>query len=188
MFKNFALVAVIVTSLAMTGCTSSVKRPSEAGPTAVGAAAQRVILSASNPVRDVTLSLTESGKKDAAENQKFSGDTLLEHVKRALSTQSLITPDAGALATVEIRLTGVRVRSNFNAIMWGFMAGSDSIDADIVITRPDGHPADRFHVSVSYALGGLAGGQDSSRMDWMYEKFAERVLQELTRPDAPKKA
>jgi hypothetical protein len=188
MLRNFALVGAIVMSLAMAACTSSVQRPSESGPTAVGTATQRVILSASNPVRQVTLSLTDSGKKDAADNQKFSTDTLLEHVMRALNTQSLITPDGAAqLPTVEIQLTGVRVRGTFNAIMWGFMAGADSIDADIVITRADGKPADRFHVSVAYALGGIAGGQDS-RMDWMYEKFAERVLQELTRPDAPKKA
>ncbi len=42
-----------------------------------------------------------------------------------------------------------------------------------------GAEIDRFEVGASYALGGLAGGQDSARMGWLYEKFAEETINEL---------
>jgi hypothetical protein len=83
------------------------------------------------------------------------------------------------LRVLEVRVKDVRVRSNFTAIMFGFMAGSDSIKADIIVKSPSGQELDRFEVSTSYALGGLAGGQDSARMGWLYEKFAEETLKEL---------
>ena len=83
---------------------------------------------------------------------------------------------------LEIRIKGVRVRSNFSAVMWGFMAGSDYITADVVLKDAGGKEIDKYEVSVSYALGGLAGGQDSARMGWLYEKFAEETIKELKRP------
>ncbi|MBI3044616.1 MAG: hypothetical protein HYY78_17500 [Betaproteobacteria bacterium] len=41
----------------------------------------------------------------------------------------------------------------------------------------------QFEVSASYALGGLAGGQDEARMGWLYEEFAKLTLKELTGDD-----
>ena len=32
-----------------------------------------------------------------------------------------------------------------------------------------------------YALGGLAGGQDSARLNWLYEEFAKLLAQEVFR-------
>ncbi len=80
-----------------------------------------------------------------------------------------------------VEVKDVRVRSNFSAVMWGFMAGNDHITGDIVIQNNNGSELDRFEVSVSYALGGLAGGMDSSRMGWLYETFAEETVKELTK-------
>lgn len=48
-----------------------------------------------------------------------------------------------------------------------------------------GKEFDRFVVSSCYALGGLAGGQDSMRMSWLYEKFAEETVKELTKHQQP---
>lgn len=48
-----------------------------------------------------------------------------------------------------------------------------------MLTDTTGKEIDRFEVSVSYALGGIAGGQDSARMSWLYEKFAEETVKEL---------
>lgn len=84
------------------------------------------------------------------------------------------------LPGVEVTVTAVRVRSNFSAIMFGFMAGDDHIDGDVVVRAPDKRELQRFSISTSYALGGLAGGQDGARMDWLYESFAERLAEELT--------
>jgi uncharacterized protein DUF4410 len=85
-----------------------------------------------------------------------------------------LTPEA----SLAILVKDMRVRSNFSAVIWGFMAGSDSVSADIVLRDPAGKELDRFEVSASYALG----GQDDARMGWLYEKFAEETVQELTKP------
>jgi hypothetical protein len=37
------------------------------------------------------------------------------------------------------------------------------------------------------ALGGFAGGQDGTRMNWLYERFAELTAQEI-RGGTPKQA
>ncbi len=81
---------------------------------------------------------------------------------------------------MEIVVTDIRVRSNFNAVMWGFMAGADHIKGDVVLRSASGEQMDRFGVSASYALGGMAGGQDDARMGWLYEKFAEETVTALS--------
>ena len=48
----------------------------------------------------------------------------------------------------------------------------------VTLADADNHPVDRFKVSASYALGGIAG-IDSMRMDWLYEKFTEKTLATL---------
>jgi hypothetical protein len=83
------------------------------------------------------------------------------------------------LPKIEIVITDIRVRSNFSAIMFGFMAGSDSVTGDVIATASDGKELQRFTVSASYALGGLGGGQDDARMGWLYETFAQHTVDEL---------
>jgi glucose dehydrogenase len=78
-------------------------------------------------------------------------------------------------------VSNIRVRSNFSAVMWGFMAGNDTITGDIIIKDQNGEVLDQFEVSAAYALGGLAGGQDDARMGWLYESFAEETLKELVK-------
>ena len=77
-----------------------------------------------------------------------------------------------------------RVRSNFTAVMFGFMAGNDSITGDVVLRDAAGKELNRFEVSASYALGGLAGGMDDARMGWLYEKFAELTVENLGGPES----
>lgn len=116
-----------------------------------------------------------------ADNLKFDKDELLSHVKRTLDANAILLPEPDNQAPgLEIQVKDFRVRSNFSAVMWGFMAGSDSITGDVVMRDANGNEVDRFEVSVSYALGGIAGGQDGTRMSWLYEKFAEETLNELT--------
>lgn len=165
------LLALCVTGF-LYGCSSGVQRAAETPP-------GQVVLSQSTQIADVTIGMTSAAKQKAAENLKFNHNELLDHVKRALDSQSLISQEEN-LPTVHIEVKDIRVRSNFSAVMWGFMAGADSITGDIVIKAADGRELDRFEVSVSYALGGLAGGQDTARMGWLYEKFAEETLNELT--------
>ena len=51
----------------------------------------------------------------------------------------------------------------------------------IVLRNPTGKEVNCFEVSVSYGLGGFAGGQDTTRMGWLYEQFAAATVSELTK-------
>ena len=173
---NTKIWVVVISTAILTACSAGAIRPVNAP------VSSRVSLSAINQVASVALTLTDEAKKKSAENLKFNPDELLSHVKRALEASSLLnaSPDQ-VRPNLEIQLKDVRVRSNFSAVMWGFMAGADLIKADIVIRDQTGRELDRFEVSTSYALGGLAGGQDAARMGWLYESFAEETVKELTK-------
>jgi hypothetical protein len=49
-----------------------------------------------------------------------------------------------------------------------------------MIKSPSGEMLDEFTISASYALGGAIGGQDSVRLNWLYEEFAEEMADELS--------
>lgn len=172
---NKTIISLAAWALLLAGCASGVVRSgADNGP---------VRLSADRQVAAVSLTLTPEARKKAGENLKFDPAQLLSHIRRALEAKDLVSADTGRpRPNLEIQVKDMRVRSNFSAVMWGFMAGSDSIAGDIVLSDPAGEPLDRFEVSVSYALGGLAGGQDDARMGWLYEKFAEETVKELTKP------
>lgn len=172
---NKKLIVVVATAFMLGGCASGVTR-------APSASAEKTGIQTYNQFSSVSLSMSNGAKEKALENLKFNPDELLSHVKRALDSRSLINGSAGTqLPRLEVVVKDMRIRSNFSAIMWGFMAGADSIQGDIVLTDASGKEIDRFEVSASYALGGLAGGQDSARMSWLYEKFAEETVKELSK-------
>ncbi len=133
------------------------------------------------PAKAISISLNNEAKAKLNDNLKFDQNALLDHVKRALTAKNLLAesrPDS--TNTVEILVKDLRVRSNFSAVMFGFMAGNDSITGDVILKDAAGKELNKFEVSASYALGGLAGGQDSARMGWLYEKFAELAVQNLS--------
>ncbi|MGZ8156635.1 MAG: DUF4410 domain-containing protein [Burkholderiales bacterium] len=170
--KSGLAVALLAGIVVLGGCASGVSR-------SPGIQAQKPSITSSNQLGAVTVSLTQDAKQKATENLKFNPDELLSHVKRALEVNELLKAGNEGKPTMEVRIKDMRVRSNFTAIMFGFMAGADSVTADIIIKNPAGQEVDKFEVAASYALGGLAGGQDSARMGWLYEKFAEETVQEL---------
>ncbi len=157
------------------GCASGVKRADESAKRAA------YFAGGGRAAQDVTLSMSKEAQEKLADNLKFDQQKLLATVRRALEGTNLLakSPDA-TLPTIEIVVTDVRVRSTFSAVMWGFMAGSDSIAGDVIVRDASGRELQRFGVSASYALGGLAGGQEDARMNWLYETFAQHTLQELT--------
>lgn len=167
---------LLVAVLILSGCASGVTR----APTT--AANNRTSLAANNQVSSVSIALTDEAKTKVGDNLKFNQDELLAHVKRALDAKSLLNSSTDKpRPNIQVLVKDMRVRSNFSAVMFGFMAGSDSITADVIVKDSTGREMDRMEVSASYALGGLAGGQDSARMGWLYETFAEETVKELTR-------
>lgn len=175
MIMQRSLVSALAVALILAGCASGVKRMPSASPAPAH-------LSPDSQVASVSVSLTDEAKKKAAENRKFNSIELLRHVKRALQAHSLVdgSPDK-SLPNLEIQVKDMRVRSSLSAVVFGFMAGADSVTADVVLKDLEGKELDRFEVSASYALGGTLGGRDSIRMEWLYEKFAEHTVKELTK-------
>ncbi len=135
----------------------------------------------SGPIaKSVSISLSDDAQKKVADNVKFNPQTLLDTVKRTLQTSKLLDENSGlATRSVDIVITDMRARSNFTAIAFGFMAGADMVKGDVVTRDLQGKEVGRFEVHADYALGGLAGGMDSTRMDWLYEKFAQLTLENL---------
>lgn len=170
------LMSTVATVIVLTGCASGVTRAPSAA-----LQPEQLNVPAYTQFASVSLSLTPEAKVKAVDNLKFNPDRLLDHVRRALEAKSLVGASDNPLPRLEVVVTSMRVRSNFSAVMWGFMAGADSIDGDIVLSDVSGKEIDRFSVSASYALGGLAGGQDDTRMGWLYEKFAEETVKELAK-------
>ena len=169
---------ILITSILaflLSGCVSNVKRTAEFP-------AQTYSLSKSQKVSNVILSMTPEARSKAAKTPKFDPEHLRTQVERALRTRSLISPRISKeIPYLEIQVTKVRIRSSFTAIMFGFMAGTDSISGNVIVKSLDGKEIDKFKVSVSYALGGLGGGQDDARVNWLYEAFAKKATNELTK-------
>ena len=129
----------------------------------------------------LVVDLSDAGKTAAADNRTFDRQALANAVRQALVSRQKLTesPDA-ALPRIEITVTSVRARSNLSAIMLGIFAGSDHIRGDVVVRTADGREQQRFSVSAEYAFGGLIGGLEAVRMNWLYDSFAKRVVEELT--------
>ena len=166
------LLIAIFTVIAVS-CSSNVKRLELEG------ISETYTVSKQNQVKEVTISLSPEAQKKSAKNLKFSANELKDTVQRALEAQQLMDTAEPQLPAVSIVVTDMRVRSNFSAVAFGFFAGADSIKGDVFVKDHSGKVLNNFSVSTSYALGGLAGGQDSARMGWLYEEFAKQAVNEL---------
>ena len=98
-----------------------------------------------------------------ADNIQFNMNTLRTTLQRWLEANDLLAPDGDY--RLKVVVNDIRVRSTFNAMMWGFMAGNDHLRGDAIILNLAGEPVYEFGASASYALGGFGGGQDSARME-----------------------
>jgi len=159
--------AFLIATLA--GCASQVTRPPEA---AIARAPVRALTSF-----EVEISPQAKAAMADPETQKFDPGAFRGVIQRTLDAAKLVSPDGDFKLTVTV--DQLRVRSTFNAIMWGFMAGTDQLNGTATLTRLDGTPVGNFKVDTSYGLGGIGGGQDSSRLAWLYEEFAKMLTQEL---------
>jgi hypothetical protein len=173
MISTFRTFASLVIAAVLAGCAAGVTRM-DAAPGLAPAAAPAAV----PDIKAVSLWLNDEAKKLVADNLKFNQDALRSMVERALAANSLIKPESGH--TLDIEITSIRARSNFSAVMFGFMAGNDHIEGVVTIKDTAGKVLKRGKVSASYALGGLAGGQDDARMGWLYETFSKHTVAEVT--------
>ena len=124
----------------------------------------------------VELTINKDASDDLDDIVRLDHNELRLMIERNLNVKDLI--DANSPNIVKVEITNVRVRSSFNAFMWGFMAGDDHIEGDISLVGENLAPFHVFHVSASYALGGFAGLKEA-RMSWLYEEFSKLTLQEM---------
>jgi len=164
----FRSIAVALLMAALGGCASQVTRPPEEP--------------SKEPIRalasfDIEISQKCKATMSEAETQKFDVATLKGVIQRALDAEHLVAPDGDF--KLKLVIDELRVRGTFNAIFWGFMAGTDQLNGTAAITRLDERPVGSFKIGTSYGLGGFAAGQDSARMSWLYEEFSKVLTKEL---------
>jgi hypothetical protein len=130
------------------------------------------------PLKSLTVTLNSSAQGKLADNENFSRDKLFLRINSTLSdSQYLQIQNNNSSLKIEVVITNIRVRSGAAAILLGFLAGADYITGQIYIK--DGEKVvDNFEVDISYAFGGAMGDTDT-RMSWMYESFATKILEEL---------
>jgi hypothetical protein len=155
--------------LALAGCASGVRRTEDHKAAVLKPSAEI-------PIGQVNVSATQEAiAKIEAAKQKFDPELLRGSIMTALSGQQLMSRNGQGGLVMDVVVTRVRVRSTFNAIMWGAMSGNDAVEGEVTVKDITGKVLDKFAVSASYALGCFAGGQDATRTGWLYEAFAKEV-------------
>lgn len=141
-------VFVLLAALSLAACSSGVTR-SDGGKASVFQP------TAEQPINQVNVTVSDAVQEKLKDSLKFSSQELGAKIQQALAANDMYgaTNDAGVLMSVNV--TKVRVRSTFNAVMWGAMAGGDSIEGEVSVKDASGKTLDTFKVSTSYALGGL---------------------------------
>jgi hypothetical protein len=160
-------VMLFLSLLAIAGCSSQITRPESVD-------VKRPVVKA---LQDFTVEMSPEAKQQLADNVKFDINALRSTLQRTLEGNNLMAPDGDY--RLKVIVADISVRSTFNAVMWGFMAGNDHLTGDVIVLNNVGNQVYNFEASASYALGGFGGGQDSSRMNWLYEEFSEMIANEL---------
>lgn len=178
--SNWKIFAALVVVGLLAGCASGSKRADGSQSTAI---TQKTFVSPTNQITSTKISASSqvSDKQGDLVENGFSQNDLLLKVNAALKSKGLLdTTSQKQNLALELVLQKARVRSTANAMLWGFMAGSDYITADVLLKDAKGIEQDSFQVETSYALGGLVGGVASIRIDWLYDSFSSEVVKELT--------
>jgi len=151
----------------MAGCSSQVIRPEKEEET-------HTVIKA---LQDFTVEISSDAKLQVADDVKFDINALRSNLDRILNEKDLLASNGDY--RLKVVVSDIRVRSTVSAVMLGFLAGNDHLRGEAIVLNLDGKPVYTFEASASYALGGFGGGQDSSRMSWLYGAFSEMIANEL---------
>jgi len=169
--KLFKIAAACVAAVVLSACATSM---TPYNPKAA------LVKAENNSVSAIQVNIAAKAKSAVADNPLFSQKDMQEKMKNFLTSKQLLSDKAGqGKLSVEVAVTDVRVRSTFSAVMFGFLAGADSLDGDVIIKDAAGVELNRYAVSAVYAWGGAAGGGDA-RLSYLYESFAEKVADALS--------
>lgn len=131
-----------------------------------------------SPLKSVDVTLDSKAQTKLADNDNFNKDKLQSKINFVLSSgKYLKAQNNNSNLKLEVVVTNIRVRSGVSAILLGFLAGADYITGQVYVKDGD-KVIDNFEVDITYAFGGAMGDTDT-RMNWMYESFATKILEEL---------
>lgn len=180
MMKKISELFCIVFIAGLVGCASTVSRNTANIKESSVVKEEVVQVVKFSPLKSLTVSLDSKAQEKLADNSNFSKDKLYNKINSTLSINQYLQPDNKiAKFRMEVVITNIRVRSGVSAIMLGFLAGADYITGQVYVK--DGEKViDNFEVDISYAFGGVMGDTDT-RMEWMYESFSNKILEELNK-------
>lgn len=128
-------------------------------------------------LQNVSLEMSPQAVQKIADDVEFDMESFKGVLMDALQSRELVAPDGDF--DLNVVINEVRVRGTGAAVMLGFLAGDDHIKGDAIVLNRQGEEVYTYSANASYALGGFAGGDDKTRVNWLYEKFSEIVADEL---------
>ena len=167
--RRIAGCAITAALLLLTGCAATIKQDAR-----VNGDVSRL-----EGVTQVVALMSPDAAKQQVDNPQFNREELATRLRNRLEAKGLTAPSA--THRVEIVVTDIRVRGAFAAIMFGFMAGDDHVTGRVRVLDAGGRALRSFEIHATYAFGGVAGGQDGLRMNWMYDKFTDLAEAELVK-------
>ena len=158
-FLKFVLVMSVVW---LAGCSSNVRVDSDT---------QASYRYSGEKYGKVVATMADSVASDVDKATRFQQLGLEQAIISRLKQENLYDAQSGN--TVNVVVNSLRVRNAASAIMFGAMAGSDNMEGSVTLKAPDGKVLNKFTIDASYALGGFAGGQNSSRLGYLGQTFGE---------------
>jgi hypothetical protein len=162
----------------LVGCASTVNRNNASMNEKSQIKEELIQVISFKPLRALTVGLDSAATAKLQDNQNFNVDKLFEKINSTLSSaRYLQAQNNSSSLRMDVVITNIRVRSGISAIMLGFLAGADYITGQVTVKDGD-KVVDKFEVDISYAFGGAMGDTDT-RMNWMYESFSNKILEEM---------
>jgi Domain of unknown function (DUF4410) len=158
-YRGLVLAALVL----MAACSSNVRMGTSSRYAYTGEKYSNVV---------VVLSDAVANNKDKA--YRAEDLALDQHIIAALKASNLY--DEKSPSSIKVTINSIRIRNTFNAVMFGFMAGSDNIDGVVLLLDEQQKPRTDFDIKASYSLGGIGGGQSGTRLGWLRDKFAELTV------------
>lgn len=154
-------IVVIILALSVSACASSSRLNRGADSYAY----------AGEQYGQIEVALSDDIRNDAAKAARAEQLDLKRKIRSYLVANRAF--DESAANKLEVVVNSIHIRNAFNAVMFGFMSGRDNVEGTVTLKDDTGLQKSSFNISASYALGGVAGGQDGARLGWLGDKFAE---------------
>ena len=176
--NKFIKLFFITTLVGLVGCASTVNRNNATMKEKSVVKEESIQFISFKPLKELSVTLDSTAQAKQADNENFSRDKLYGKINSTLSNARYLQVSNNISdLRMEVVITNIRVRSGAAAIMLGFLAGADYITGQVYVKDRD-KVIDNFEVDISYAFGGAMGDTDT-RMSWMYESFATKILEEI---------